>query len=88
RDGSVALAWRTNSEARRIIIAAILTFVVLLAAGFGWSSALIVTLVLTAIALTPAILRLVRVPSLLHAGAAAAAKDSGLTIVSSEGAGA
>lgn len=88
RDGSVALAWRTNSDARRIIIAAILTFVVLLAAGFGWSSALIVTLVLTAIALTPAILRLVRVPSLLHAAAAAAAKDSGLTIVSSDGAGA
>jgi glycosyltransferase involved in cell wall biosynthesis len=85
RDGSVALAWRTNSDARRTIMAAIIVFIVLLAAGFAWSAALVTTAVLTAIALAPAILRLVRIPSLLWAAAATIAKEDGLTIVEDDG---
>jgi GT2 family glycosyltransferase len=81
RDGTVALAWRTNSDARRTIMAAIIVFIVLLAAGFAWSAALVTTVVLVAIVLTPAILRLVRIPSLLWAAAATVAKEEGLTIV-------
>ena len=88
RSGTVALAWRTNSDARRTIMAAIIVFIVLLAAGFAWSVALVTTVALAAIVLTPAIRRLVRIPSMLWAAAATVAKEEGLTIVEDGGAGA
>ena len=80
-DGGVAVLWRTSVDASRTAIAAGVIFAVLAVAGFSWSFSIVMAALLIAIAMIPAITRLTRVPSMLHAAAEAAAKGSGLSIV-------
>jgi hypothetical protein len=80
-DGTVALAWRTRTEATATIIAAIVIFILMIAAGFTWPVSVAVTLVIVALAMVPAIVRLMRVPSLIRAAAQSAARAHNLSVV-------
>jgi GT2 family glycosyltransferase len=80
-DGTVALAWRTRTEATATIIAAIVIFILMIAAGFSWPVSVAVTLVIVALAMVPAIVRLMRVPSLIRAAAESAARAHNLSVV-------
>ena len=67
KDASIALIWRTRPDPRRGLIAAAVTFLVLLAAGFSLSTA-IVGVVLAAVAVgLIAIARARRVPAIINA---------------------
>jgi hypothetical protein len=66
-DGTITLIWRTKAEPGRTMVAEILIFIVLIAAGFSWPSSIIGALILLGIALAPAIVRLMRVTSILRA---------------------
>src|SRR5262249_14182598 len=73
-DGTIALAWRTRTEPRRTLIAAMLIFIALIACGLSAIGSIGGTAFLIAIGLIPAIMRLQRVPSFLVVAAESIAK--------------
>jgi len=77
-DAAIALAWRTKTEPTHTIIAAAVIFIALIACGLSVIGSLGGTVVLIAIAIAPAIVRLQRAPSLLAAAAESIAKAKGL----------
>jgi len=77
-DGTVALVWRTKTEPTRMMIAAAIIFLVLLAGGWSALGAIAATALIIAIAIAPAIIRLQRVVSLLAAASEAIASARGL----------
>ena len=79
-DGTLALAWRTKTEPTRTIVAAALIFIALIACGLSAIGAIGATVVLIAIGIGPAIVRLQRVPSLLAATAESIARAKGLQV--------
>ncbi|MFZ2062663.1 MAG: glycosyltransferase [Candidatus Binatus sp.] len=80
KDASIALIWRIRPDPRRGLIAAAVTFLVLLAAGFSLSTA-IVGVVLAAVAVgLIAIARARRIPAIINAGASEVAGSLGLSI--------
>jgi hypothetical protein len=84
-DGTIALAWRTTAETRPALIAGFVVFVVLIAAGMSWIGSLVATAGIAAVALSPAILHLRRVPSIINAAAESIAKTKGLAVTVSPG---
>jgi hypothetical protein len=78
-DGTIALAWRTKTEPTRMMIAAAIIFIVLLACGWSALGAVAATVLISAIAIAPAIIRLQRIVSLLAAASEAIASARGLT---------
>jgi len=81
KDASIALIWRTRPDPRRGLIAAAVTFLVLLAAGFSLGAA-IVGVVLATLALgLIAITRARRVPAIINACASEVAGSLGISIV-------
>ena len=80
KDASIALIWRTRPDPRRGLIAAAVTFLVLLAAGFSLGAA-IVGVVLAAVAVgLIAITRARRVPAIIDASASEVASSLGISI--------
>ena len=80
KDASIALIWRIRPDPRRGLIAAAVTFLVLLAAGFSLSTA-IVGVVLAAVAVgLIAIARARRIPAIINAGASEVAGSLGISI--------
>ncbi|HXN85771.1 MAG TPA: glycosyltransferase [Candidatus Binataceae bacterium] len=84
-DGTIALAWKTTVEPRRTLIAALLIFVVSIAAGMTWIGSILATAAIIAGALAPAILHLRRIPSILNAAAESIAKTQSLKVGVSTG---
>ncbi len=84
-DGTIALAWRTKIESGKTMIAPLVIFLVLIAAGVWWPAALIVTLFIIALALAPAMMRMRQVPSLLRAAAESITRKRNLKFVISGG---
>jgi glycosyltransferase involved in cell wall biosynthesis len=80
KDASIALIWRTRPDPRRGLIAAAVTFLVLLAAGFSLGAG-IVGVVLAAVAVgLIAITRARRVPAIIKASASEVASSLGISI--------
>jgi O-antigen biosynthesis protein len=80
KDASIALIWRTRPDPRRGLIAAAVTFLVLLAAGFSLGAG-IVGVVLAALAVgLIAITRARRVPAIINACASEVAGSLGISI--------
>jgi hypothetical protein len=77
-DGTIALAWRTKTEPTRMMIAAAIIFIVLLACGWSAPGAFAATALIAGGAIAPAIVRLQRVVSLLAAASEAIAGARGL----------
>ncbi|HLX05268.1 MAG TPA: glycosyltransferase, partial [Candidatus Binatus sp.] len=80
KDASIALIWRIRPAPRRVLIAAAVTFLVLLAAGFSLGAA-IVGVVIAALAVgLIAINRARRVSAIIKASAAEVASSLGISI--------
>jgi len=81
----VSIAWRTTAEPRGAIIAIVVIFVLLLGAGMYWISALAMAAIIIAIGIGIALLRVVRIPSLLRASCESLAASGGLGVVGETG---
>ena len=84
-EGNIALAWRTTAEMRPALIAAFVVFVVLIAAGMTWIGSSVATTAIIAVAVSPAILHLRRVPSILATAAESIARTKSLAVTVSPG---
>jgi len=81
----VSIAWRTTAEPRGAIIAIAAIFVLLLGAGMYWIGALAMAAIIVAGGIAVAMLRVVRIPSLLRASCESLAASSGFKVVAETG---
>ena len=84
-ESTVAVAWRTTAEPQKMLIAAIMVFIVLIAAGMRLTGSILATAAIIAGAIVPAMLRLRRVPSILNAVAESIARTKGFKVAVSAG---